>query len=212
MPGGEEKILCHNTGHPMEPMPPQDDVAYLMAELRRGNPAAAGRLVERFYPELKRLAIANMAGERPGHTWQATALVNEVYLELRRIKELRETVPHSAEQERAAFLSLTAHIMRRLLIAHARPLRKRVMRVPAEALEQLPAGEDALREVGELLDGLGAIDSRLRQVVEWKVFEGLPTEQIAERLDCSPRSAARYWSFARGWLQKALRDDSGPVG
>jgi DNA-directed RNA polymerase specialized sigma24 family protein len=70
-----------------------------------------------------------------------------------------------------------------------------VTRVPAEALEELAGGEQALREVDDLLEKLGAIDPRLRQVVEWKVFEGLPMEQIAERLGCAPRSAARYRSL-----------------
>jgi len=188
-----------------------EDIALLMANLRRGDSDAAGQLVERFYPELKRLAIANMEGEKPGHTWQATVLVNELYLELCRIKELKDTIPRTAAQERAAFLGLAAHIMRRLLIAHARPMRKRVTRVPADVLDELGAGEDVLREVSELLDGLGAIDPKLRQVVELKVFEGLSMEQVAERIGCAPRSAARHWSFARGWLQKALSDDSCPI-
>lgn len=182
-----------------------------MANLRRGDSGAAGQLVEHFYPELKRLAIANIEGEKPGHTWQATVLVNELYLELCRIRELKDSIPRTAAQERAAFLGLAAHIMRRLLIAHARPLRKRVTRVPADALDEMGASEDALREVGELLDALAAIDPKLRQVVELKVFEGLSMDQVAERLGCAPRSAARHWSFARGWLQKALSDDSSPV-
>ena len=187
-------------------MSPEEDVAYLMRELRRGNPAAAGHLVERFYPELKRLAISNMDGEKPDHTWQATVLVNELYLELTRIKALKESIPRSPEQERGAFFALAAHIMRRLLIAHARPIRKRASHVPAEVLDDLGAGEEALREVGDLLDKLGALDPKLRQVVELKVFEGIPVEQIAERLGCSPRSVARYWSFARGWLQNNLNE------
>jgi RNA polymerase sigma factor (TIGR02999 family) len=187
-------------------MPADEDVAFLMAELRRGNSDAAGALVERFYPELKRLAIANMAGEKPGHTWQATVLLNELYLELRRVKELSGRIARSPEDERRAFLGLAAHIMRRLLIVHARPLHKRAARVTAEALEDLPAGEDALREVGDLLDRLSAIDPRLRQVVEWKVFEGLSTEEMAARMGCATRSIARYWSFARSWLRGAVGD------
>jgi len=185
-------------------MSADEDIAFLMAELRRGNSDAAGALVERFYPELKRLAIANMAGEKPGHTWQATVLLNELYLELRRVKELSGTVPRRTEDERKAFLGLAAHIMRRLLIAHARPLHKRAARVTAEALDDLPAGDDDLREIRDLLDRLSAIDPRLRQVVEWKVFEGLSTEEMAGRMGCAPRSIARYWSFARNWLRGTL--------
>lgn len=182
------------------------DIADLMAELRRGNPAAAGQLVERFYPELKRLAVANMDRERPGHTWQPTILVNELYLELRKIRELKTAAPRSPEEERRAFFGLAAHIMRRLLIAHARPVRKRVSVTGESALEELPNGEDAWRELGDLLTSLESIDPRLRQVVEMKVFEGLAVEQIAEQLGCSPRTVARQWHFARNWLEKALGD------
>lgn len=182
------------------------DVAALMAELRRGNTAAAGQLVERFYPELRRLAAANMDREKPGHTWQATVLVNELYLELCRIKELKADTPRTAEEERRAFFGLAAHIMRRLLIAHARPVRKRVAVTGESALLDLPDGEAAWRELGDLLSSLEAIDPRLREVVELKVFEGLPVDQIAERTGSSPRTVARQWNFARTWLEKAFED------
>ncbi len=187
-------------------MPGDQHVAYLMAELRRGNPAAAGLLVESFYPELKRLAAANMKREKPGHTWQPTILVNELYLELCRIKTLKAGVPRTPEEERRAFLGLAAHIMRRLLIAHARPVRKRVSVTGESALEELPDGEAAWRELGDLLCSLEAIDPRLRQVVEMKVFEGLSVDQIAEQIACSPRTVARHWNFARTWLERALGD------
>jgi RNA polymerase sigma factor (TIGR02999 family) len=187
-------------------MKPEEDVASLMKDLRRGDRDAAGQLVNRFYPELKRLAVMYMRGERPGHTWQATVLVNEMYLELRRLRQLEEMVARTPEQERGAFFCLAAHIMRRLLIAHARPLRKRALRVPDVVLDNVAAGEEAFSEVADVLDKLGALDPRLRQVVELKVFEGLSTEQIADRLGCAPRSAARCWSFARGWMANALSD------
>jgi RNA polymerase sigma factor (TIGR02999 family) len=184
------------------------DVVSLMRELRRGDRDAAAQLVDRFYPELKRLALKYMQDERPGHTWQATVLVNEMYLELCRIRQLEEMVARTPEQERGAFFCLAAHIMRRLLIAHARPLRKRAVRVPDDVLENVAAGEEAFSEVADVLDKLGALDPKLRQVVELKVFEGLSTEQIADRLGCAPRSVARYWGFARGWMANALSDSS----
>lgn len=185
-----------------------EEVASLMGELRRGSADAAGRLVDHFYPELKRLAVASMGREKPGHTWQATVLVNELYLELRRIKELRAAGPRSGEEEKRAFLGLAAHIMRRLLVAHARPVRKRVARIDEAALEELPAGEGALREVEDLLGSLEAIDPKLRQVVECRVFEGLSMDEIAERMGCAPRTVARHWNFARNWLEKAFRDEA----
>src|SRR5262245_37703316 len=101
-------------------------VAQLMAELRSGDAAAVERLVALFYPELRRIAAAKMKSEASGHTWQPTALVNELYLELRKIRQLKADAEHHAPEAKTAFLSLAAHIMRRLLIHHTRPLEKRV--------------------------------------------------------------------------------------
>src|SRR5262245_29665460 len=101
-----------------------DAAIELMAELRSGSPSAAGRLIELFYPELRRLAVARMRGEGFAHTWQPTVLVNELYLELTRIKSLPRG-PESSEAGRDAFFGLAAFLMRRLLAHHARPLRKR---------------------------------------------------------------------------------------
>lgn len=179
-----------------------------MSGLRRGDRDAAGQLVNRFYPELKRLALRYMQGERPGHTWQATVLVNEMFLELCRIRQLEEMAAHTPEQERGAFFCLAAHIMRRLLIAHARPLRQRAVRLPEDVLLNMAAGEEAFGEVADLLDKLGELDPKLRQVVELKVFEGLSKEQIAARIGCAPRSVTRYWGFARAWMANALSDAS----
>src|SRR5215510_6021952 len=98
--------------------PNPDTVRQLMAGLRRGDKDAAGQLVEIFYPELKRLAAARMKAEPSDHTWQPTVLVNELYLKLVKIKAL-------SESEADAFLGLATHLMRRLLIHHARPLANR---------------------------------------------------------------------------------------
>src|SRR5258707_13682505 len=92
-----------------------DTVRRLMAEFRQGDKAAAGQLVELFYPELRRLAAARMKSERSDHTWQPTVLVNELYLELVKIKVLRAS-DSDGEAERHAFLDPAEHLMRRLLI------------------------------------------------------------------------------------------------
>jgi|ERR1051326_5421365 RNA polymerase sigma factor (TIGR02999 family) len=175
-----------------------------MAELRDGSTEAAGKLVERFYPELRRLAKARMLRERAGHTWQPTVLVNELYLELRRIKALPRGGP--GEEERDAFFRLAAFLMKRLLAHHARPLRRRVAKTGIEeALGLTVSGERAFQEVEDLLGGLGGIDPKLRLVVEMKVLEGLSREQIAQRLNCSIRTVARHWDFAQYWLQKEMQ-------
>jgi RNA polymerase sigma factor (TIGR02999 family) len=175
-----------------------------MAEFRGGSPEAAGKLVELFYPELRRLASARMLGERANHTWQPTILVNELYLELTRIK----TLPPRSEptsDEKDAFFGLAAFLMRRLLVHHARPLPKRITRVEIEEAGPLAvSGEQSLREIESLLTRLGAIDPTLRAVVEMKAFEGLSRDQIAERLGCSVRTVARHWEFAQHWLQQAI--------
>ena len=175
-----------------------------MADLRRGNQEAAENLVELFYPELRRMAADRMRGERAGHTWQPTVLVNELYLELARIKAL----PPGAlddEQEKAAFFALAAYLMKRLLIHHARPLYRRVQKVDiADAVQVEASGEQGLREIEDMLSSLAGIDPALRLVVEMKVFEGLSREDIAERLGCSVRTVARHWDFAKHWLQNAL--------
>jgi len=179
-----------------------------MAELRGGSPEAAGKLVELFYPELRRLAASRMLREGSNHTWQPTVLVNELYLELTRIKALPPGSTRENEEERDAFFGLAAFLMKRLLVHHSRPLPKRVTKVEiGEALGLAVSGEQALQEVEDLLSRLGAIDANLRVVVEMKVFEGLSREEIAQRLNCSVRTVARHWEFAQHWLRNAMAAD-----
>ncbi len=176
----------------------------LMAEFRRGNPEAAGKLVDLFYPELRRLASSRMSGERGNHTWQPTVLVHELYLELTRIKALPAD-PAADQNERNAFFGLAAFLMKRLLVHHARPLPKQMTKTDvSEALGMATSGEASLAEIEELLSRLQAIDPKLRAVVEMKVFEGLSRDEIAERLGCSVRTVARHWEFAQQFLKQAI--------
>jgi len=182
----------------------------LMAEFRGGNSEAAGKLVELFYPELRRLATSRMLRERANHTWQPTVLVNELYLQLMQVKDLPPGSQRE-EEERDAFLGLAAFLMKRLLLHHARPLPARVTKTDiGEALGQAVSGQQALLEVEDLLSRLGAIDPNLRGVVEMKVLEGLSREEIAQKLNCSVRTVARHWEFAQFWLRKAMAADEAP--
>jgi RNA polymerase sigma factor (TIGR02999 family) len=184
-------------------MPPlelvREEVATLMAAFRAGDSAAGARLIELFYPELKRLAARHLMGERKEHSWQPTLLVNELYLELVRIKALP---PQAGERhnEKAAFFALAGQIMRRLLIHHARPLASKAQKVPL--WDEMDAGEASLVEVEDILTRLGAIKPAIRTVVEMKVFEGLTADEIALHLGCAAVTVNRYWQFARHWLRK----------
>lgn len=188
----------------MSPAARQDAVADLMDQFRHGNQAAASRLVEMLYPELRRLAASRMKGERAGHTWQPTLLVNELYLTLLKVKSLGEDgLGH--EEQKAAFLKFAGFVMKRLLMQHSRPLYRRVEKVPIEGTPELAGARDeCLHEVEDVLSNLAEIDPKFRTVVEMKVFEGLTVDEIATQLGCSPRSVANYWTFARAWLGKEL--------
>lgn len=184
------------------------DFVSLMAGLRRGEATAAEELVSALYPELRRIAAHRMRSENAGHSWQPTELVNELYLELRKTLQWRAAAEGDPSDDRQTFLALAGFLMGRLLTHHARPLRKRVPHdeIRAEDLSADPGqgGVESIHQVEDLLDRLGAVDPKLRRVVELKVFEGLSVAEVAHRMDCSERTAARHWSFARAWLQQAL--------
>lgn len=187
------------------------EIRSLMARFRLGDRTAADELVGHFYPELRRMAAARMEAERAEHTWSPTVLVNELYLELLKIKALRTADEDSSERD--AFLKLAGHIMRRLLIHHSRPLYRRAQHVDVDELELAAAGgprngAEALAQVEELLQGLEKLDPRLRTVVEVRAFEGKTAEEAAAVMGCSPRTVHKYWSFARRWLASKLREPS----
>ncbi len=144
-----------------------------------------------------------MRQERPDHTWQPTALVNELYLELGRFKML----PHAGldtQSEKDAFLKLAGFLMKRLLTHHARPLYRRKKEGTPEHFDPPAPEEQDLAMIDGLLSGLGRLDPVLPQIVEMKVFEGMTREQIANRLGCSVRTVGRHWEFARQWLREAM--------
>ena len=181
-----------------------DTISRLMASFRSGDHEAAGRLVEIFYPELRRIAAARMRAERSDHTLQPTAVVHQLYLELVKVKALRPA-GSDGEDERAAFLSLAAFLMKRLLIHHARPLSRRAEKTELPDLQgSQSSGEHSLLEIDGVLNRLAGINPALRRVVELRVFEGLTREEIAREMGCGTATVARHWSFARNWLQEAL--------
>ncbi len=192
-------------------MPPLElarkEIATLMAAFRAGDSASGARLVELFYPELKRLAARHLMGERKDHSWQPTLLVNELYLELVRIRALPPK-DRDHHDEKAAFFALAGQIMRRLLIHHARPLASKAQKIPL--WDEMKAESDkSAFEVEHVLTRLGEIKPAIRTVVELKVFEGLTAEEIAVHLGCAAVTVNRYWQFARHWLRKEWSEDGG---
>jgi len=175
-----------------------------MTSFRDGDHEAAGRLVELFYPELRRIAAARMRAERPNHTLQPTAVVHQLYLELVKVKALRPAGSGGAD-EKTAFLGLAAYLMKQILIHHARPLSKRAERAELPDLPDLHSrGEHSLAEIEDVLNRLAAINPALRRVVELRVFEGLTREEIAREMGCGTATVARHWTFARNWLEEAF--------
>jgi RNA polymerase sigma factor (TIGR02999 family) len=188
-----------------------ENIARLMQNLRRGSTQAAGQLIAAFYPELRRMARARMKGERTPHTWQPTIIVNELYLEMVRIKALRPG--DGTKTDREAFLGLASHIMRRMLIHHARPLYRRAERAEMSDDLTLKSSDVAgVADVENLLDRLAGIDPQLRTIVEMRVFEDRPIQEIASELNCATRTVDRRWAFARKWLQQQLSTDSPESG
>ena len=176
-----------------------------------GDSNALGRLVERLYPELSRLAAARVRRERSDHTWQPSALVNELYLELVKINQLK-VAGNGAREERATFFGLGSHIMGRLLTDHARRSYRRATKSTLDEIgNTMPAQDvlpDAVCRMNDLLARLEAIKTRMRSVVEFRAFESLSGDEIAARLGCTRRTVLRDWNFARELITSECRDQS----
>jgi RNA polymerase sigma factor (TIGR02999 family) len=179
------------------------DVTMLLIEWTRGDSAAIDELLPLVHGELRRLAKLQMAGERPGHVLQATALVNEAYLKLIDIRRVQW-------QDRAHFFAMAARLMRRVLVDFARASRNQKR---GGAMHRVTFHQD-LPVLGETPEDLIAIDDALAafgreyerkaHVVELRFFGGLSVEETAEVLKISPETVMRDWKFAKGWLMREL--------
>jgi RNA polymerase sigma factor (TIGR02999 family) len=184
------------------PGPTHGATALLLA-WGRGDPRAFEELVPLVHDELRRLARRYMARERPDHTLQATALVNEAYLRLIDLKRIRW-------QDRAHFFAMSARVMRRILVDFARARRqdKRGGGAPKVSLDEaLLVGEATGRDLVALddaLQALAAVHPRKSEVVELRYFGGLSLEETAEALHISTDTVKRDWRFAKLWLLREL--------
>jgi RNA polymerase sigma factor (TIGR02999 family) len=168
-----------------------------------GDQRALEQLAPLVYKELHRLAHHYMAREKPGHTLQTTALVNEVYLRLVDVQEV-------SWQARSHFFAVCAQMMRRILIdfARAHQYQKRTGKAVHVALDNtLGVTNEPAVEMVRLHDALNALaqlDPRKNQVVELRFFGGLSVEETAEVLKVSAETVMRDWKFARAWLRREL--------
>jgi len=178
------------------------DVSQLLRAWRNGDQGALDKLTPIVYAELHRLARRYMRGERAGHSLQTTALVNEAYMRLVDYKRMQW-------QNRAHFFAVSAQLMRRILVDHARRHNLKrgggLKRVSLEniALVDNERGED-LVALDDAMKRLAEFDSRKAQVVEMRFFGGLSVEETAEVLKISAVTVMRDWSTARAWLYREL--------
>ena len=180
-------------------------VTELLLAWGSGDRAALDELVPIIHEELRRLARHQMRGERDNHTLQTTALVNEAFLRLVDLRRIQW-------QDRAHFLALSARLMRRILVDHARSrsYQKRGAGVANVTLDETlvasPERGVDLVALDDALEVLARVDARKSQVVELRFFGGLSVEETAEALKVSPETVTRDWRLAKAWL---LREISG---
>lgn len=184
-----------------------EDVSQLLCAWSNGDQDALDKLTTIVYDELRRLARLYMRRERPGHSLQTTALVNEAYMRLVDYNRMQW-------QNRAHFFAVSAQLMRRILVEHARRHNlKRGGDVQHVSLEEaaLVGGERAadLVALDDAMNALARIDPRKVQVVEMRFFGGLSVEETAEVLKVSPVTVMRDWSTAKAWLYRELSGRAG---
>jgi len=184
------------------------EVTELLIDWRNGDRNALDKLMPVVYEELRRLAKRYMAAERPGHTLQTTALVNEAYCKLLNHNQMQW-------QNRAHFFAIAAQIMRRLLVDHARTRRyaKRGGGARAVSLDEVALVTEAraadLLALDEALSRLTGFDPRKGEIVELRYFGGLSVEEVADVLAVSPITIKREWLKAKAWLQRELDERHG---
>jgi RNA polymerase sigma factor (TIGR02999 family) len=185
--------------------PPQHEITQLLAKWRDGNQSALDELYPLVYDELHRLARRYMSRERKGHTLQTTALINEAYVRLVDQKNVHW-------ENRSHFFAISAQIMRRILIDHARrhAYAKRGGGAQQVSLEEAaavtPNPSRELVRLDEALKSLAEMDPRRSQVVELRYFGGLNNEEIAGVLKISANTVTRDWNMARAWLYQQLSE------
>jgi RNA polymerase sigma factor (TIGR02999 family) len=178
------------------------DVSTLLRAWSGGDEGALAKLTPIVYAELHRLAQRYLKGERPGHSLQATALVNEAYTRLVDYKRMQW-------QNRAHFFAVSAQLMRRILVEHARRHNQKrgrdVEHISLDEAAAVGSGRAAdLVALDDALNALARLDARKVQVVEMRFFGGLSVEETAAVLNVSLITVLRDWNTAKAWLYREL--------
>lgn len=182
---------------------PPGDVTQMLLDLKQGDRAAEGRLIPVVYDELRRIAAAHLRRESPQHSLQPTALVNEAYLRLANVRELDW-------QSRTHFFAVSATLMRRVLVDHARAnhAAKRGESVSTllidENISPTPGRPPEIVALDDALTALEKFDQRMATIVELRFFAGMREKDIADKLNISDRTVKRDWQLARAWLYREL--------
>jgi RNA polymerase sigma factor (TIGR02999 family) len=184
------------------------DVTNILSQIESGDPSAAEMLLPLVYDELRKLAAAKMAHEKPGQTLQATALVHDAYI------RLVDTEKAQSWNSRGHFFAAAAEAMRRILVDNVRSKQARKRGGDLEH-QELDALEIALPEIPEdlvalddALTKLAETDKRAAELVQLRFFAGLPLAEAAQFLGVAPRTADRLWAYARAWLHQEIRGRS----
>jgi RNA polymerase sigma factor (TIGR02999 family) len=183
--------------------PPEPDITRLLEAWTGGDRAALDALMPAVVDDMKRIAASYLAREPHARTLQTTALVNEAYLRLARVR------PHAWES-RAQFFALTAQIMRRILVDHARSQLAEyrgggAMHVKLDdSLANEPGRAQSVVSLDDALLSLERLDARKSRIVELRIFGGLTNAEAAEALGISERTVLREWQFAKAWLAREL--------
>jgi RNA polymerase sigma factor (TIGR02999 family) len=183
-----------------------DEVTQLLLDWSSGDKAALDKLTPLVYEELRRLAHHHMGRERPGHTLQTTAIVNEAYIHLINQRGVKW-------QNRAHFFGISSRLMRRILTGYARS-RQCAKRGggahQVELDEAMVVSEERVAEMAALddaLNSLARIDERKSRIVEMRFFGGLSIEETAEVLGVSPGTVMRDWTLAKAWLRREIGNE-----
>ncbi len=183
------------------------EVTRLLSQIQEGDPAATEQLLPLVYRELRNLAAAKLADEKPGQTLQPTALVHEAYLRLVDTKEVLRW------NSRSHFFAAAAESMRRILIEQARRKKSRkrggeLKRVELAATDPALPGPDLdLLALDEAIQQLEEVDRRAAQVVKLRFFAGLTGRQIAQALAVSAATVDNDWAYAKSWIRGRLSAD-----